>query len=260
MSDETQVQEQPNIDEVQPVNPVDETQNVSRETIPQRPENVPEKFWNAETGQVRTDDLLKSNAHLEQFVGGKKEELRDEIINELSDEAIAEAPETYEWAELPENITVEEAQDSEIGKWWVDHCKENAYSQEEFQRGINAYFDHVYSQTPNADEEFAKLGENGEARLDAIEKWLDVAYAPDTTEYLIKRLGQDSVGVEFLETLMENNKQSIGSQQQYQPSQQLTIEQVRAKMRDPRYYDSRHRDPAYVKEVDADFNRLYRGK
>ena len=104
------------------------------------------------------------------------------------------------------------------------------------------------------------MGENGEARLEAIEKWLDVAYTPDTTEYLVKRLGQDSEGIEFLETLMENNKQSIGSQQQYQPSQQLTIEQVRAKMRDPRYYDSRHRDPAYVKEVDADFNRLYRGK
>ena len=31
-----------------------------------------EKFWNAETGKIRTDELLKSNEHLEKFVGGKK--------------------------------------------------------------------------------------------------------------------------------------------------------------------------------------------
>ena len=83
MSDETQVQAEPNVDEVQPINPVEETQNVSRETIRERPENVPEKFWNADTGEVRTDDLLKSNAHLEQFVGGKKDELKEQIINEF---------------------------------------------------------------------------------------------------------------------------------------------------------------------------------
>jgi hypothetical protein len=30
-----------------------------------RPENIPEKFWDAETGQVRVDDLLKSYTELE---------------------------------------------------------------------------------------------------------------------------------------------------------------------------------------------------
>ena len=48
-------------------------ENVPRETFTrERPENVPEKFWNQETGEIRTDELLKSNEHLEKFVGGKK--------------------------------------------------------------------------------------------------------------------------------------------------------------------------------------------
>mgnify|MGYP001488781434 CR=1 FL=1 len=44
MSDETEVQAEPNVDEVQPINPVEQPQDVSRETIRERPENVPEKF------------------------------------------------------------------------------------------------------------------------------------------------------------------------------------------------------------------------
>ena len=70
--------------EAQPQQQPQEPQNLSEQ--PQegghiRPENIPEKFWNAETGEIRTDELLKSNAHLEQFVGGKKEELRDQIMH-----------------------------------------------------------------------------------------------------------------------------------------------------------------------------------
>ena len=33
--------------------------------VPQRPENVPEKFWNAETGSVNTEALLKSYSEFE---------------------------------------------------------------------------------------------------------------------------------------------------------------------------------------------------
>ena len=38
---------------------------VAEGETPQRPDNVPEKFWNAETGQVNTEDLLKSYAEIE---------------------------------------------------------------------------------------------------------------------------------------------------------------------------------------------------
>ena len=51
------------------------TEEVSRETsdvpIPERPEHIPEKFWNAETGEVKTEDLAKSYINLEKFSTGK---------------------------------------------------------------------------------------------------------------------------------------------------------------------------------------------
>lgn len=41
---------------------------------PQRPEHVPEKFWDAEKGVVRSDDLAKSYAELEKKVGQKPDD------------------------------------------------------------------------------------------------------------------------------------------------------------------------------------------
>ena len=41
------------------------------------------------------------------------------------------------------------------------------------------------------------------------------------------------------------------------PESPLTLAKVREKMKDPRYFDPRHKDPNYVKEVDEDFARLY---
>ena len=48
-----------------------QTDEVSRETqsthISARPEHIPEKFWNAETGETNIDDLAKSYNNLEKF-------------------------------------------------------------------------------------------------------------------------------------------------------------------------------------------------
>lgn len=39
---------------------------------PQKPDNVPDKFWDAEKGEIRTDDLLKSYTELETRHGKKE--------------------------------------------------------------------------------------------------------------------------------------------------------------------------------------------
>lgn len=41
-------------------------------TIPERPSNVPEKFWNAETGEINTEALLNSYGELEKKIGAPK--------------------------------------------------------------------------------------------------------------------------------------------------------------------------------------------
>lgn len=63
---------------------------------PDKPEGVPDKFWNAETGQVNVDALLKSYTELEKTRGAPKEESKTEPLK--IDETPAEGEKTAEEA------------------------------------------------------------------------------------------------------------------------------------------------------------------
>ena len=52
--------------------------------------------------------------------------------------------------------------------WWADHSHENGYSQEEFTAGIMKYAAHMESQEPDLEAERQSLGENADARIEAI--------------------------------------------------------------------------------------------
>lgn len=48
-----------------PAAPPQKTEDASADDKPQRPDHIPEKFWDAEKGEVRLEDLAKSYAELE---------------------------------------------------------------------------------------------------------------------------------------------------------------------------------------------------
>lgn len=62
------------------------------QTGAERPAHVPEKFWDAETGSIKTDALLQSYAHLESKLGGGNpaDEAGNEGAQEGSDEGTDE--------------------------------------------------------------------------------------------------------------------------------------------------------------------------
>ena len=55
-----------------------------KDEIAERPENVPEKFWDAEKGEVRLDAVLKANAELEKKLGAPKEPEAEESQTDSS--------------------------------------------------------------------------------------------------------------------------------------------------------------------------------
>lgn len=57
----------------QPAEPQEAPKETPAEGAKERPEGVPEKFWNAETGEVNTEALLKSYSELEAKMSGKEE-------------------------------------------------------------------------------------------------------------------------------------------------------------------------------------------
>ena len=66
-----------------------------------------EKFWIQETFNSH-DELLKSNVDLESLLEEKKMNLEMKLLDELSEEAIGEAPEEYTLPPLPDGVTEED--------------------------------------------------------------------------------------------------------------------------------------------------------
>ena len=245
-----------------------QTEEQPTEQQPQEPQNLSERPQDPEQqaqveelilGKFKSqEDLEKGYKELEKFVGGNKEQLRDEIINELSAEAESEVPEEYDLPSLPEGITEADVLGNPLTEWWKSHCIENAYDQEMFENGVNAYIDVMSNQQPNFDNEFQKLGENANARIDAADNFAQSYFSPDQYAHIQETLGQTAEGIEIIETIMNMRNENISLQQPTEPINKLTLDDVRSMMKDPRYFDQKERDPAYVKRVDDAFNRLYR--
>ena len=269
---EEQVQEQTqeavqeeSVTEVAPVqnNVLTETSVPTTKQPAPRPDYILEKFWNATKGEVNVEDFGKSYVNLEKYVGGKKEQFRDAIIDELTQEANAERPETidkYELPKLPENINEDIVNANPMSGWWKNFCWDNSLDQEVYQEGINKYVDAYIGQQPDIKIEKDKLGENAEARLSAVNSWASTFFSPEQYEIVSQTMGASADGIEALEKVIESQKQNISrSSEVLQPERPLTIDDVRNMMKDKRYYDGRERDPSYVAKVDDAFNRLYRG-
>ena len=200
---------------------------------------------------------------MEQEQGRARAFRQDGDSDELKQEANAERPEAiekYELPKLPENVTEDIVNANPMTEWWRNFCWENSYDQEVYQEGINKYVDAYVGQQPDIEAEKSKLGENAEARLDAVNSWASTFFSPEQYEIVSQTMGSNVDGIEALEKVMESQKQNISRAGQVaQPERPLTIEDVRTMMKDKRYYDGRERDPSYVAKVDEAFNRLYRG-
>tara|TARA_R100000734_G_C3317256_1_gene110223 strand:- start:1821 stop:2564 length:744 start_codon:yes stop_codon:yes gene_type:complete len=224
--------------------------------VPERPDYIPEKFWNAETGEARTEEMAKSYTQLETFSKGKEEEMEEKIIEKLANEHAESIPEKYELPALPESVTVEMVEQNPMFDWWTNVAKENGMSQEEFETGVSQYVAVMIDAQPDIDKEMEILGENGNDRVNAVDLWAQKTFPPEEYDAIARTLGASASGVQALERVMEMNRTGVKSEQFTQPEKKLTMADARAMMADPRYFDPRVRDEAYVAKVDAAFRML----
>jgi len=219
------------------------------ETVEQaRPEWLPEKFNTPE-------DLVNSYTNLEGKLGKKDEDIRNAIIEELSQEAFANRPESAGDYQLPEEIDGEEAADNELLQWWANTAFENGYSQEQFEEGINMYAEALNADVPDYDAEVAKLGDNANARQEAASLFANQFFEEQHLP-AIERMCESHEGILALEAIMEATKDGSFSDGT-QPTGQTTQAELDQMMQDPRYWDKN--DTAYVKQVEEGFKRLYGG-
>lgn len=216
----------------------------------ERPEWLPEKFKSAE-------DLATAYSSLEGKLGQKEDEYRDSFLKEMEEQAYANRPASAGDYELPEGIDQELAADNELLDWWSKTSFENGYSQEEFSEGINMYINAINADVPDYDEELARLGDNANARTEAVSLFAN-QFFPEEQLGAIERMCETADGVMALETIMNAMKQT-GPSVDGTPAGVLNEKALQQMMNDPRYHDPARRDENFVKQVESGFQKLYGG-
>lgn len=213
-----------------------------------RPEWLPEKYNSPE-------DLAKAYKSLESKIGAKEEDLRNQIMEEINNQAYADRPETAGDYQLPESIDESEAVDNELMKWWSEHSFENGYGQEEFEKGIEMYMNAVQGGMPDLEAEAARLGDNASVRVEAASAFAS-KFFPEEVTPAIERMCESAEGIMALEIIMENMKDGSFSGDT-SVTGRTTEQSLQEMMRDPRYHHPAQRDPNFVRQVEDGFRKLY---
>jgi hypothetical protein len=242
--------------------------------IAQRPDFLPEKFWNTDKGEVRLEEMATSYATAEKAVSSRLEQLaedrkdsideaaRDAIKLELSEgletDRLANRPDdpgTYDIGEMPEYFEKEKIENGSLVAWWREHA--HGLSQDEFKTGMDAYMNYIAADLPDPAKEMDSLGENARVRTDAVELWSKRVFKDPGELVEIQALGATALGVRALERVMEMVKGTapsrVADEGELGGDDKITVEKAREMMADPKYYDSARRDPEWVAKVNAAF-------
>lgn len=227
------------------------TEAASAEQSPpsDRPEWLPEKYNSPE-------DLAKAYKELESKIGSKEETLREQLLQELQEEAYKDRPESAGDYQMPEGVELDESGDNALITWWAEHAFENGYSQEEFQQGIEMYFKSMEGMMPDLDAEQAKLGDNATSRIEAASLFAN-KFFPEEAMPAIERMCESAEGIVALEVIMEAMKDGNYSEGS-NPAAGVSEADLREMMNDPRYWSAKDRDPNFVKQVEEGFKAVYR--
>lgn len=219
----------------------------STEAAADRPDWLPEKFKTAE-------DLVSSYSQLESKLGKSQEELRESIIAELQNDATKDIPQDSGAYEVPDDIPLAFQYNEDALIRYAEFAHKNGFTQEEFADGLNDIGGLI--PVPNLSAEREKLGENANARIEAVALWAKNQFPEDFQEEVL-RIGQSANGVKLLENIMQNLSDTQVSNDVTAPAR-LNEDDLRSMMSDPRYWNQARRDPGFVKQVDEGFSKLYK--
>lgn len=148
----------------------------------QRPDGVPDKFWDEESKTVKHDDVLKSYTELESKFGsftGSPDEFDFNVSEEM----------TTKLKDLGVELDVKE---DPLYQAAVKMAKDTNMNQEGFNQLADLY---LMTQVGNAeaevqfrDEQMQQLGERAEARVSNIEKWGEKNLDPELFQSLKSNL------------------------------------------------------------------------
>jgi cytochrome c1 len=205
-------------------------------------------------GKYKTaEDLESAYKSLESKIGEKEDAIRERLKEEMSQpkEGVPLSAGEYE---LPDFVDESEAVGNEALKSWSEHCFENGYSNEEFQKGLELYMNSM-PQQQDLEKEASSLGDNATARIESASLFAN-KFFPEEAMPAIERMCEGADGIIALEAIMAAMKEpSMGTPTG--TADAISEASLNEMMRDERYWNPRTRDDNFVKQVDSGFKKLY---
>lgn len=208
-----------------------------------RPPNVPDKFWDEKTGQVRIDALIKSYLDLERKLSG------------LAYREVPGKPEEY-------GITVRDdllAVDPDVNR----RLHEAGFSNEQAQLVYDLACDHLLPMMGElaslfeADNQAQRLEQHfgGKDRWRECARQITAWGRAHLPPRVFEALSTTFEGVLAMHKMMTDADEPGLSRIVGENAKTLSDVDLRSMMRDPRYW--RDHDPAFVNKVRDGFRRLY---
>lgn len=226
-----------------------------QETQSERPDWLPEKF-------ERPEELAVSYSELERKFYSRKEELREQIIGEITEEAESSAPISPADYEVPDvefdGMKLEVNEDDPMLGWFRDKAHTLGMSQDEFNENVSEFLQMQMTQGPDWNVESESLGEYADKRLERVDLWAEKNLS-ETAYSIFAGIPASAGMVELFEEMMELNGQpqfNMTSESQFQ--ERISREDLMSMQNDPRYW--KDKDPAFIAKVRAGFDQYARSK
>ena len=215
--------------------------------LTERPENVPEKFWDSENSVVKHDDVLKSYTELEGRFGsftGAPDEYAVGISDELKEAGV----------DLDsDDPMVEEA---------IKFAKESGMNQDGFNNMVNLYATMELAkhkaESDAMTEDIASLGDNADRRLNNLSQWASKNLPDDLLEGF-KDAAVSADSVKALEQLVSMTRSAPVQVNDAQSSPGVSREEVHKMQFEKDEHGNRRiaTDPAFAAEFRKKQSALY---
>lgn len=226
----------------------------------QKPENIPGKFWNAEKGEIRIDDLVKSYVELEKKMNSmikvpSEEASEEELAMFYSNMGVPESASDYQIKQRHELLV----SDAEIN----ERLRKAGFTPQQAQLVYDLAAERVIPVLQSLATEYEtenhrrRLEEHfgGKERWDEVSRqlhsWADANISKDALD----ALGSSYEGIIALHNMMQSSEPSISKNDMTEFGGSITEESLREMMQDPKYW--RDKDPAYINKISNGFKKLY---
>jgi len=231
----------------------------------ERPDWLPEAYWDSEKGEGKFEDLAKSHADITKKITTRNDDLKKQVKADFEKERFAKRPEAADKYELrlpegvlPDGVEWEFNAEDPLVNFARNLAYENGLGQEGFDKLVGEYIKSEIAKLPDVEAQVKRLGEKGPERVARIDQWLSVNMSKGAYAALSSVAKNAEVLIAIEELMMRAGAPAFVVDSDPGGDQQiLTDAVVRSWQADPKYWDPVKRDPTFVKKVEDAWKKLY---